>query len=654
MENNSSASKVSRKRKAKKRLKEKKLWKRSKLPTSRIFQEASFDSDSDESKNISGVKSYQESDFRVERFEPLKLTPSKSERESAEIVVSDFEVNNISSTVTENSFEISSDENDSCSYSYSSIIDEFIDENCGDDTEIISPVKNESKGKKYNKERTDSSLILQKKKIKIKKSKIKSVTNDSSTERVLEEVELYDEIKKNKNKTEDLSESGDIIVTSKSVGQDPQFYFTEEGTIVILDNDNTIYFNGLCKISVLQGEIEVLGYKITKNCPEMNMYSPRGTSLLYLKNITETDIPVGNYLLDSKLSNKIRLTKKCAIIMCKKLHDPNVLFVEKHMTQQILPKDDNFKLPRVVFQPKEGNWNFLKINPQWDYIIDGITKSTKMMICGGKGVGKTTFLRYAINRLLMRFNAVRIVDLDPGQSEFTVPGCISIVKVEKPVFGPNYTHLQASERSILSNINIAYEPDKYIASVKQLLHATCTEAPTLINYMGYTHGIGINILSAVIACVHPTDILQISSQDAKKNYKFLLSAEVVRENAKLFHSTSSTLDYNLHQIESMCDQNEGWTAESRQLREMCILSHVSNMTDSNSLFKTKSPLYKINLKHVNITDLRGDFIHPAAVNACLVALCTVEDELLNIFKCLGWGKFRIYFIFANKFYKIKF
>ena len=47
----------------------------------------------------------------------------------------------------------------------------------------------------------------------------------------------------------------------------------------------------------------------------------------------------------------------------------------------------------------------------------------RLLVAGGKGVGKSTFLRFLVNRVLAEVGApVLVVDLDPGQAEFTVPG----------------------------------------------------------------------------------------------------------------------------------------------------------------------------------------------------------------------------------------
>lgn len=68
---------------------------------------------------------------------------------------------------------------------------------------------------------------------------------------------------------------------------------------------------------------------------------------------------------------------------------------------------------------------------------------------GGKGTGKSTFLRYYVNRLVTQPGGggpVLVVDLDPGQSEFTVPGSVTATVVRAPLLGPNFTHLRTPDK----------------------------------------------------------------------------------------------------------------------------------------------------------------------------------------------------------------
>ena len=97
-----------------------------------------------------------------------------------------------------------------------------------------------------------------------------------------------------------------------------------------------------------------------------------------------------------------------------------------------------------------------KSNPDWDIAVSSIldalsskNKNPRLAVAGGKGVGKSTFTRFIINRLLQSnikmdstpISTVLYIDLDPGQAEFTIPGCLSITKVTRPVIGPNFSHI---------------------------------------------------------------------------------------------------------------------------------------------------------------------------------------------------------------------
>lgn len=78
-------------------------------------------------------------------------------------------------------------------------------------------------------------------------------------------------------------------------------------------------------------------------------------------------------------------------------------------------------------------------------------KHSRGIICGGKGAGKSTYLRYQVNKLISQ-GPVLVVDLDPGQSEFTVAGGISATTVSEPLLGPSFTHLKKPDMFVYIDI----------------------------------------------------------------------------------------------------------------------------------------------------------------------------------------------------------
>lgn len=77
-----------------------------------------------------------------------------------------------------------------------------------------------------------------------------------------------------------------------------------------------------------------------------------------------------------------------------------------------------------------------------------LVNESRTVVCGGKGLGKSTFLRYYVNKLLAN-GPVLVIDLDPGQAEFTVAGHVSATVVTKPLLGPSYTHLSTPDLYVL-------------------------------------------------------------------------------------------------------------------------------------------------------------------------------------------------------------
>jgi polynucleotide 5'-hydroxyl-kinase GRC3/NOL9 len=63
-------------------------------------------------------------------------------------------------------------------------------------------------------------------------------------------------------------------------------------------------------------------------------------------------------------------------------------------------------------------------------------------------VGKSTFNRWFANRTLSqsKHKGVLLIDLDPGQTEFTPAGVISAFYSTEPLLGPNFTHLRQAQK----------------------------------------------------------------------------------------------------------------------------------------------------------------------------------------------------------------
>eukprot|EP01038_Epipyxis_sp_PR26KG_P007687 gene7687-10457_t len=99
-----------------------------------------------------------------------------------------------------------------------------------------------------------------------------------------------------------------------------------------------------------------------------------------------------------------------------------------------------------------------------------VLKSPRIIICGAKGVGKSTCLRYTINRLLTpTTRKVCVIDCDAGQPEFSVPGVISLHVISVPILSPSHLNLRKAELSFfMGDITTKNEPEMLIKFIKLL------------------------------------------------------------------------------------------------------------------------------------------------------------------------------------------
>lgn len=174
-------------------------------------------------------------------------------------------------------------------------------------------------------------------------------------------------------------------------------------------------------------------------------------------------------------------------------------------------------------------------NRKFKLLNAGNQNSQSVMVCGGKDVGKSTFLRYMVNSFLNKYKTVAYLDCDPGQCEYTLGGCISLTFVSEPLFGPPHSHINhnTSTKSCYyyGHLSPSDTPSHYLQCIKK-----CHEdyihylsklgreevVPLVINTMGWNQGLGLCLLKDIVIQFKPTHIIQINhSVEANKNMPVL-------------------------------------------------------------------------------------------------------------------------------------
>ena len=290
---------------------------------------------------------------------------------------------------------------------------------------------------------------------------------------------------------------------------------------------------GIAAIAVLQGSVEILGFTCTKESGAVAINSPDWMSTLCIEPIRKND---------EQLDTKIKLQSMSKEYMTFRILSPGKvrshIFISnkwKHTITSIIEE-----VPKLVAKQSEGEEKLKTIEKPG---------AKRILICGAKGVGKSTMLRYLTNRSLSHgerneSNAVAILDIDVGQPEFSPPGMLSLTIVNKPLLSPPHAHIvcnaSPNEETAFhlaeKHIDAYYfgytssksNPVSYLKAVNCLVKTfeafTENEAkygknlPLLVNTDGWVKGMGFEILSSVIDVINPNHIVQICGHSNAKKF----------------------------------------------------------------------------------------------------------------------------------------
>lgn len=200
--------------------------------------------------------------------------------------------------------------------------------------------------------------------------------------------------------------------------------------------------------------------------------------------------------------------------------------------------------------PKRALIQDLRSHPAWNKKLAGLTKAKQdeqalsVMLCGPKSSGKSTFGRILGNRLLTGAGqqtrnrktplSVVVLDLDPGQPEYTPAGTIALVQVRQPNLGPSFTHIAAGEQNVsvvrchsIASVSPASDPELYLECALDLYHRytnTCRGLPLIINTPGWVLGTGLDLLTELVSTIKPTEVIYMSEDGPKETVEGLQAA----------------------------------------------------------------------------------------------------------------------------------
>ncbi|KAJ1735960.1 Polynucleotide 5'-hydroxyl-kinase grc3 [Coemansia biformis] len=195
----------------------------------------------------------------------------------------------------------------------------------------------------------------------------------------------------------------------------------------------------------------------------------------------------------------------------------------------------------------------LQTPPDWAEVLDQASSAALQLdsnfepispvyvVAGGQGLGKSTFARLLINRLVGRFGRVFYLETDLGQPELAPPGVLSLTMLTDPLLGPPFTHAGQIEpyHAVYMGVTTPKnDPDRYVHAIQrlvaayrdhtdsvQLAHESAETrdnghgasaggldkqvVPLVVNTQGWLKGLGLDLHYSLCEEVRPTNYIQV-------------------------------------------------------------------------------------------------------------------------------------------------
>ncbi|XP_059547418.1 polynucleotide 5'-hydroxyl-kinase NOL9 [Myotis daubentonii] len=485
--------------------------------------------------------------------------------------------------------------------------------------------------------------------------------------------------------------------------------------LLLLPREQVFPFSGTCRVTCLYGQVQVLGFTISQGQPSQEVFSTYTHSCLALSAV-HYSMPEkskkemkreARTLLRAHLNRDDRcwlmknFSPLCSIVMLENLQNTTVNFITSHPGLSYI-----FEQERTTFQinaeyfalrsvgiKKEKKKNGLQLSESFLSALEELVSVACeevdgcpiILVCGFQDVGKSTFNRYLINQLLNSISCVDYLECDLGQTEFTPPGCISLLNITEPLLGPPFTHQRTPQKMVYfgkSTCKNNYE--NYIEIIKYVFSSYKRESPLIINTMGWVTDQGLLLLVDLIRLLSPSHVVQVSSSRSRTMPQFTpayvdgmdglytKSKAKVRDRGFYLPEFADSLEFGDEEKESpvafsghklMCVQlcfafrktPRNRESHNRVLRDLALLGYLGQLQAPvpkplrplHSLTPYQVPFHAVALRVIHSDVAPTHILY--AVNASWVGLCKILDDVggytegpvlltqTPICDCLGFG-----------------
>ena len=417
-------------------------------------------------------------------------------------------------------------------------------------------------------------------------------------------------------------------------------------TFLKSEDDCRLCLVGRASLTCLEGDLKVLGYHMTQDM-SVEVTSPSWSSF-----ITVTG---------ASLNARLQL-----VSIRPESDRPSFRLVS--------PVDSR---PTVI--PQSWSQAVDQISQEWvatrsrrpETSLDDTLKrrQARVVVCGAKGVGKSTCVRYTVNRLLKDYPQVAILDADVGQPELSPPGVLTLSVTTRPLLAPPHVNLMGQNCDITTVSSLFFgcithkvDPSRYMDCLAHLIQqyemqltedGDETQLPLVVNLDGWVKGMGYQVLTSLLTTtIQASQIIQILGETRAKQFE--LTDVCCSEETKLHAVDACTNNSDFHHLNVVTSsippsalrelrlgayfapRSEIWDVDAGRLQQGwmdddCVLAnHVA------SDFPYCVPMEAVD--YFLVGDDRQDIVSESmileALNGNIVGLCTSSEAPLE---CLGLG-----------------
>ncbi|KAK9462107.1 uncharacterized protein V1516DRAFT_673763 [Lipomyces oligophaga] len=321
---------------------------------------------------------------------------------------------------------------------------------------------------------------------------------------------------------------GKRLKANTSINMEASNYRTEDGKMVLLiPKSQSIYIQGTFNFQVLHGKLSYYGATIYPSESQHTAFALNCHGVPSFQGLSDEICPLDLVVrLAAEYSLTLDSNFTAGTIVLLKPYDCGIQNVSLRYPSM---KEVWGSQSSLI---SKANIHLLDCNIWKDTISSIISEpEIRIVVCGSKGTGKSTFLRTLLYTLLYPELGTPVqpvyLDLDPGQPEFGPPGLLHLlIPSRSQPFGPPITNVIAN--CILNSVHVGTttprDIDNYSSCISYLVdrfleleRERSKPTPLLVNTCGWVKSGAQNSFSSVLENVKPDFIIQLKNSEEESS-----------------------------------------------------------------------------------------------------------------------------------------